>query len=415
MQYMMINKFNVLYLFCITLTTPIIAQQTNNLSSSPYSLYGLGITNNTSTGKTNALGKMGIALPSLSFINNSNPASFASIPSNRFLFDFGLKAQSEILRKSRNEESRFNTNFSSLAIAFPISKNSGFGVTLLPYTNVGYTISGILSSIEGSTSNFITDINGSGGINDFKLSYGYRINDNFRLGINGSFLFGLIEEQETNTIGGSILTIDEKNNYTGFRLGFGIQYDVSYNISLGAIINTATNLNGEQENITALDGNELNLSENNLPTFQLPLEIGFGVLTKLTNKIGLNFDYKKNFWNTTNQSDNIGNFVDQDFLGIGLEYTPKKRGLKYWENIQYRTGFNFDSGSLEIDNNKISNYEFNLGLGLPLKRGSNSMLNIEYSYGKKGTVSNGLIQENYHSLSLNLSLEGIWFKKRKID
>lgn len=39
------------------------------------------------------------------------------------------------------------------------------------------------------------------------------------------------------------------------------------------------------------------------------------------------------------------------------------------------------------------------------------MLNVECSYGKKGTVLNEALQENH----LNLSLEETWFKKRKTD
>jgi len=42
------------------------------------------------------------------------------------------------------------------------------------------------------------------------------------------------------------------------------------------------------------------------------------------------------------------------------------------------------------------------------------MLNINYSYGGKGQISNGYVKENYHLLSLNFSLEGIWFLKRKL-
>ena len=52
---------------------------------------------------------------------------------------------------------------------------------------------------------------------------------------------------------------------------------------------------------------------------------------------------------------------------------------------------------------------------MPLNSSSNSMINIGYSYGSKGQITNGLIKENYHLLSINLSLEGIWFQKRKID
>ena len=354
-------------------------------------------------------------MPSNTFINNLNPASFAGIPSNRFLFDFGLKAQKETLTESGNEEPRFNTNFSSLAIAFPVSKKSGIGISLLPYTNVGYNIAGLQSNIEGSTNNFNTFINGSGGINNFKISYGYRFNNRLRIGFDTSFLFGLIEEEEINLIGNSILTLNDKNNYTGVRLGFGVQYDITKKISFGATLNTNTSLSGEQKNTTQLDGIELDATDDNLPSFKLPLEIGVGLHTKLSKKMSLNIDYKKAFWNATNQSDNLGDYIDQHILGIGIEFIPKQRGLKYWENVEYRTGFNFDSGSLEIDDSNINNYQFSVGLGLPINKRSNSILNIGYSYGKKGTLNNGLIQENYHTLSINLSFVGIWFQTRKID
>ena len=34
---------------------------------------------------------------------------------------------------------------------------------------------------------------------------------------------------------------------------------------------------------------------------------------------------------------------------------------------------------------------------------------------KKEHVGNDLIKENYHKIGINLSLEGIWFVKRKFD
>lgn len=49
--------------------------QSEALTSSPYSLYGLGVINQTSIGKSNALGYTGIGLKTDSEINNLNPAS----------------------------------------------------------------------------------------------------------------------------------------------------------------------------------------------------------------------------------------------------------------------------------------------------------------------------------------------------
>ncbi|WP_459209438.1 OmpP1/FadL family transporter [Aquimarina rhabdastrellae] len=391
------------------------AQNLNSLSSSPYSLYGLGLTNELNTGKTNALGHAGIAIPSNDGINSLNPASYSSIPKYSFFFDVGVKIQKETLVDSNGDEPRLNANFSNIAIAFPINKKSGLGVSLIPYTNVGYTILDIESNIEGSTDTFTTNVFGSGGLNDFKVSYGYALFPKFRLGISGSVLFGEIKETESNIIGSELISLNESNTYSGIKLNAGFQYDITKKLSFGSTVTLPTTLSGSQNTtIFQSDGSTLEI-EDDLDDFKLPLELGFGLYYKFNEQYSFNFDYKYNFWETTNQSDRVGTYVDQEFFGLGLEYTPQKEGLKYWQRIRYRAGFNFDNGNLSIHDQRIKNYAFNVGLGLPFQRKRNSMLNISYSYGQQGLVSNGLIQENYHLLSLNLSLEGLWFIKPKFN
>lgn len=400
----------------LLLSVQIIAQDnSNSLSSSPYSLFGLGIANDISTGKINGLGKYGFAMPSNTFINNSNPSSFGSIPLNAFLFDFGFKAQTETLYEGSSQESKITSNFSNVAIAFPLSKKSGIGLTLIPFTSVGYNIIGIETNIEGSNETFFSDVIGSGGINDLKINYGYSLSEKLRLGISGSVLFGQITQTENNFIINDVITIADDDNYSGFRVGVGFQYDISNKFSIGGIANFPTKLNSSQTSvITQSFQNDITL-ENDLDDFKLPLEIGFGIYSKYNEYFKFNIDYKKSFWDETKQSDLTGDFVDQDFLSFGVEYTPRKAGFKFWRNVEYRAGFNYDTGNLEISNERITNYAFNLGLGIPLKRETNSMLNLSYSYGQKGQITNGLILENYHLISINISLEGIWFKKRKIN
>ena len=43
------------------------------------------------------------------------------------------------------------------------------------------------------------------------------------------------------------------------------------------------------------------------------------------------------------------------------------------------------------------------------------MPDLGFEFGKKGTTTNNLIEENYFNVSVGLSLSDIWFKKRKID
>ncbi len=418
MQFIMTIKKPLFFLLLSFISLKSISQ-TNDLSSSPYSLYGLGLLNNLNTGVTNTLGKTGIAMPSNSAINNLNPASFSAIPSNHFLYEVGVKIQQETLVEDGLQENRTNANFSSLAFAFPVSKRSAIGLSLLPYTNVGYFVTGVANEIEGSNLEYIADIYGTGGLNEIKLNYGYSLNKRFRIGVSGSFFFGKIEENETNYFDTTILYVNEENFYNGFQFSTGLQYDFNDFFSLGAIVSLPTKLNGNQENTVFLSEfgvtSTVEESEEKLDSFKLPFEVGLGLQTKLKENFFMNIDYKRSFWDTTNQKDQSGDFVDQDFVGIGTQYIPSLNTTDYWKRVHYRAGINFDSGYLQINDTKVSNYEVTVGLGLPFNKRNNSMINIGYSYGQQGRLTNGLIQENYHLVSINLSLENIWFVKRFID
>jgi hypothetical protein len=99
---------------------------------------------------------------------------------------------------------------------------------------------------------------------------------------------------------------------------------------------------------------------------------------------------------------------------LGFSYQKSNESRKYFDKIRFATGFNYDTGYLEIKNQKIDDKSFSLGVSLPFDRNSSALF-ISYSYGQKGKVTSSLIKENYHKLTLNLNLDGIWFVKRKIE
>lgn len=392
--------------------------QSNELSNSPYSYYGLGLTNKLGPGKTNALGKAGIALSSSEGINLLNPASFAEIPQNHFFYDIGFRYQESELTQAGNTESKNSGNFSSIAIAFPLSKKSGVGVSLLPYTNVGYSISGIETDIEGTEKQFYSKIEGSGGLNDFNINFGTSLSEKVRLGLTGSVIFGKINEDELNLIGTSAVVVKDVNNYVGGRLGLGMQYEVKENLTTGLIIYSPAELFGGQVQgySYVYEGQNLGASHDlELQSFFLPLEVGIGIETSVGQKVMAYLDYKRNFWTQTDQSDQIGEYVDQDLLGIGLELSPGGSSLKYSSLLKFRMGFEYDTGNLEIDGERVENYAFSLGVGLPINRRRKSMMNLHYSYGNEGRLSTTLVQDKFHLLSLNLSLQDLWFMKSKYD
>jgi hypothetical protein len=127
-------------------------------------LYGLGSLYDADFGSLPAIGSSGIALPSNSFINNLNPASLAYLPLNHFMFDLGGKAISTTYQSNSKSEKRNNFQFSHLAFAFPVTKNSGFSVALRPYSSASFKISNLKLPITDSQEYYYLTAEGSGGL-----------------------------------------------------------------------------------------------------------------------------------------------------------------------------------------------------------------------------------------------------------
>ncbi|MCL6264855.1 OmpP1/FadL family transporter [Flagellimonas myxillae] len=390
------------------------------MTSSPYSLYGLGAINQTSIGAANSMGYSGIGLRTDSGINNLNPATYSLIPQNSFFYDVGVVGEFNSFKNQSESESKTTLNFSNLAFAFRIEERFGLGIALIPYSDVGYSLLGIQTNIEGSSEVFESNVTGLGGLNDLRVNIGYGPTEKLRLGFSASLLFGNIEENEFLQVGSGSLEITETTNYSGFRFGFGAQWDLTDKVTIGSTAQLPVSLKGNlvrSANKTILDS-EIVIAEDegsSVDDFKIPLELGFGLGVQLTDYLTMSADYKKNFWNDTNQTENIGTYQDQDIYALGLEYLKNPLGRKYGDRIRLRTGINCDNGYLAINNRKIEGYNFTLGVGLPTGRFANSLLNLSYSYGSKGQIENVLVQENYHVLTLNFSLEDLWFKKRKIN
>jgi len=397
-----------------------LSAQSEALTSSPYSLYGLGVINQTSIGKFNSLGYSGIGVKSAYDLNNLNPANYALIPQNSFLYDIGVTGQFNNYSNNSTTESKSNVNFSNLAFGFRVMENLGAGISLVPYSDVGYSILGVSTNVEGSNETFESSITGLGGLNDMRLNLGYSLGTKLRVGLSTSFLFGNIEENESFIYNAASFESIEKTNYSGARLGFGLQWDILENLTFGSTVQLPTSLNGQLKRSVdkTLYGSEITVEDeesDNVSDFKLPLELGFGLSIKPIEQLTLSADYKKNFWTDTNQSENIGNYLDQDIYAFGLEYTKDPTSYKYAQRLRYRLGYNYDNGYLAIDDNKVEGYNITAGIGIPTSRGTHSMINLSYSYGSKGLLRNVLVKENYHLVTLNLSLEDLWFVKRKIN
>ena len=417
---MKMTKTNLLLSYAAFLTHLIMFGQTNRLTGSPYSLFGLGVETSTNIGKNAALGRGGYALSGLDFINNKNPASFGTNGTNSFIFDVGFLGELSTIQNNTTTENRLASNFSSLAFMANIDKKSRFGLSVAPYSDVGYSLLGIESNIEGSFDQFISNIFGTGALNDFTLNYGRTLFSNFKVGAKVSWLFGSIEETEIVQTGISGLTVEETNSYQGIQAGVGVQAGISKYLGYGLSVNFPTQLSGRQDRTVrkTLDLTEsLVESETDivLEKFELPLEINNGIFINPLSNLYINLDHSIKFWETTGQQDNVGEFINQNIYSAGVEYFIDDNGFKYFQRLKFRLGYYYDTGYLAVRDEDISSQGFSIGFGIPFSRRNRSSINISYTNLNRGSTSGILVDENIHSVNLNITLKDFWFLKRKID
>lgn len=414
---MRIRFLIVLFFSCSSVS---IAQFTNS-TWSPYSLFGFGKFNDANTGVTNSLGKAGVAMFSEYEINGLNSASLARINRGSFFFDMGLKTEFNTYgNRSDTDTKQTIYNFSNLSFAFPVGKKSGVSISLLPFTEVGYFFQGIVTDIEGSNIGTYSNINGKGGLNSFNVSYGRLINERFSLGLSAKYYFGSIEQTETLLLDDELLSLQDVNYYKGFKFELGLQSQLTPKLTTGLTLNFPSILNGSKDRVVnrIVDNIATTIDETDgieIKDYETPFDFTVGF--KLNNgNFSFLADYKRTFWSATGIEDNIGEYTDSNVFGFGMEYYKRNNNLlKQKSKFRYRFGLNYDDGNLRVNGNKISNSSITTGIGIPISKSYNTYMNFSYSYGSKGIVSNTLVRENYHVLTLNLSFEDLWFRKRLID
>ncbi len=420
----MTNKYNYLSLLLL-LWVQLSTGQTNNLTGSPYSLFGLGVNSNSNVGINSSLGRGGYALSGESLINNLNPASYGSIGEKTFIYDFGFLTELSSISNGNVTENRIAGSFSNIAIAANIDSRSAFGLSIVPFSDVGYSLIGIESNIEGSLETFAGNVLGSGSLNDLRMSYGYSATEKLRFGGYVSYLFGSIEETEvivsnSGLVGETGLNVEETNYYNGFRFGLGLQYELLPSLVFAWGVDLPTILSGRQDRIVqkSLDFAPSVVEDEqdiDIDDFRLPVKINTGILWQATKSLGISMDYSLALWDVTDQSDNVGDFIDEEEYNIGLQYVQDKSSYQFSKRIRYRAGFKYNTGYLAVNGNPIDSYTFTAGLGIPLGLRAASSLNISYGLNNRGSSQGILVEEQIHTLNINLSLKDFWFLKRKIN
>ena len=104
------------------------------------------------------------------------------------------------------------------------------------------------------------------------------------------------------------------------------------------------------------------------------------------------------------------NFENASNISIGGFYIPDNNSFgSYWKRVTYRAGFYAENTGIVINDEAINEFGISFGLGLPVGNVF-SNANLGFELGRRGTTNQNLIQENFLSLKVSLSLNDRWFQ-----
>lgn len=409
----------------------------------PYSLIGAGDFVQSPSGASAGMGGVAIGLQNGKLINFLNPASHLDADSNDFVLDFSVSQFTSELQDEKASVSNSIANFNHVLIKFPFYKwwSASFGV--LPLSNVDYKIKSP-KKIQGSEGTVNEIITGEGGINQLYFGQGWKINDDFSIGVNAIYLWGHLNYSKIldYSISGraTIWDLNQKQDLDvkSFRYSVGTQYKVDLNetdylrfgltyqsnASLGSDIETKSVLGEYREGSEVFREGKTNKTEKDNTQLRLPHQIGFGLSYQLGSQWLFAADYihetSPNYEAFKLQTDYSSKATNA--AKFGVEFVPSTYSKNYFALVNYRAGINYQQFPYQIKGQDLTQYTLSFGLGLPfpdsfrrvsLQRESKSMAHLSFEIGGRGQTTDGLVQERYYGFRLNVLLNNRWFFKRK--
>lgn len=395
---------------------------------SPYTRYGIGELVVDGTGILKAIGNSSTAFRQNNKINFNNPASYSEQDTLSFIFNFDVEISKQNYLTDNNKISYNNFNITGISLSFPIRKGLVFSTGITPYSKVGYNL--LYEGTFDNNETYNQYFEGKGGINRLFLGTGLAINKYLSLGLNASYLFGSIYHYRKVFVppsDGSALTIGKNEIWhSGWLFNTGAQITIPIK-SIKFILGTSYELenNAKYERSSYIYSEYIESADSTIYSefgkIKIPQKLSFGI-SLITKNLNLYFDYKSQEWSKSTLYDN-SKFNDLKIISGGLEFTPvplkEIKKSSYWERITYRTGFYKKNLYWQINNKNFIENGISFGIGFPWRNErrmlTNTSINITYNYIWRAKIENNAIKENYHLISINLSLYDYWFLKSKYD
>jgi long-subunit fatty acid transport protein len=429
----------IIRLICYIVIAFPISVSGQNYINNPYSQYALGDLMNSGFSYNKSLGGSSVALRPVNQINYLNPASYTAQDTLSFLFQTGVSGQREGIFIGQLKENSSNINVEYIAMGFPITHWCKASLGLAPFSRTSY----YYLEYQSDAQDVATEYRGTGGLNDFYIGAAFQPFKFLSVGFNAYYLFGNINEVRMIdvpdvTVAGTKIT--DNYNPGDLHYSFGLQYypviqdkkDRKHQIVFGAIYNVPVNINVDFNtstfrNFPSHASNPIldtfNIVTDSTIQLNLPAKFGLGLLYNFNNKFMLSAEYTRQYFSKGIGMRNTMDLNDYTSYRFGAEFIPvpmsSRERARYFERMHYRVGGHYTNTYLKLDDTPIIDYGMSVGISLPWRNQQKlytyTTFNLTYEYGVRGTTLNGLIKENYHMITLGVTLYDFWFMQPKYD
>lgn len=441
------KKINLL-LVAMLLTVPFTGRTQNGFNF-PYSQFGIGLSELPyNMPSAYSMGGVSYSRASKNMVNPFNPASYAAVEPQSFVFDIGINIQSCTLRQGDQRLSDADGTIAYLAIAFPLTEWWKTSVGLMPYSQVDYE-SVYTDMVSVPDVPVKTIYAGSGGVSQIYWGNGFNLGKRLSVGFNLNYLYGSITRAITYDFQNSDTSYymdsrRQKDTYiSNLLLDFGLQYrqPLGERYSLNAGLTARTPRSGMPVRDDALvytfvtNGSSEYLTDTIFPapgeessyesTLDQPLAVGLGLALERNNRWQVAVDGYYSAWSGIKYTENIDSTIFGSSaltygpnwrVAMGFEWMGDPGASSYWRRIGIRAGIYYNSGRLNLTIGKNA-YKLNemgggLGFALPMRKGQ-SVLNFSLGYSRFGNID--LLQRDCFTVGISVGSCERWFGKRKYN
>jgi len=402
------RKYISILIFLVIAQGPLSSQ----ITTSPYSIFGLGFLEGNSSGTSRAMGGTGLAFLSERSINYSNPASYSGIDSLLSIFELGVFSKYTIYSTKLDNQSLMNANLRHMAMGFRITPWLATSFGFSPYSSVGYTIN-TTAPVEGSNLEFAKTFTGDGGVNKVFLGGAVSLVKNLSVGINASYLFGNVTHTESSAV--FDYSLEDATFVSNFIFNYGLNYQLDikkWRYNIGLTYSSPKKLN-TRNTTTIQTAYQVEVLKSRMYKYSVPRSLGAGLaVNKGFFRAG--FDYEWSNWEEVEFSNTHLNTRNSNRYSLGVEFPSLGIRKGSGKMIFFRFGGEYRESYMIIKGVPINYRAVTIGAGLPLK-GVVSVLNFSLELGQNGTIKRDLFRENFVTLNLDLSLRDMWFIKRRYN